>query len=592
MPASSTTEHAVDIGSKSFTTAHHDTVTVRRPGLATRPLAWGDLLTAAQLRVLAIVLLVGVSLGVRCFQLDAYGLSEDETNKLRAVTAYRQLDFSANAEHPMVMKLAMLASVETAGAWNTIAPRLHAPAIAEETALRLPNAIAGSLLTVLIFLTCELLFGLPTALWAAMFWTLDVNAAALNRIGKEDTLLLFSLFLGAYFFERGQARSEHDADGAQRWFARSGGAFGLMFASKYMPHYFGLHALFAFAAGHPGAGPKKVRFFRAMGVTFLIANCALLLPATWSYLAGYGKGNMQEHSGYFFAQHVYTNTISASPFGTPIWFYVTALLTKIPLFLLMLMAIGLVQMVVRRRERGMVFLRVFLLFAVLPYSLIASKFLRYMLPVFAMLDIVAAVGVVWLLGFMRQLLEQRNGHGHRVAAIEGGAGDARVDSPRSTTWGLWRPRIAMAGIVVASILDPLSALVSTAPFYSLHQNNLAARFFAPGSLFPDDEFYDAGVREAVRDIARIAKPGAVIASDATKSVRVYLERAGRTDIQSLSLSSRGMPTRTPETWVLAQDGHTYFENHAMLDQIRARSLPAREYHVGGGVAVQVFRYPD
>jgi hypothetical protein len=589
MPASSTTEHAVDIRPKSFATAHTDTVNVRRPALAPRPVALSDLLTATQLRVLALVLLVGVSLGVRCFQLDAYGLSEDETNKLRAVASYRQLDFSANAEHPMVMKLAMLASMETADAWNTIAPRIHAPAISEETALRLPNAIAGSLLTVLIFLICELLFGLPTALWASLFWTLDVNAAALNRIGKEDTLLLFSLFLGAYFYERAKKQGEHDAEGAQRWFARSGGAFGLMLAAKYMPHYFGLHALYAVADGQTGGGPHKRRFFQAMGLVFLVANFALLLPSTWSYLAGYASGGMQEHSGYFFAHHVYSNNISATPFGTPIWFYVTALVTKIPLFLLVLMALGLVQMVVRRRERGFVFLRVFLLFALVPYSLVASKFLRYMLPVFAILDIVAAVGVVWLLGFMRQLLEPRSGQ--RPQPGDGQLPE-RGDGPRTTTWGQWRPRIAMAGIVVASILDPLSALVSTAPYYSLHQNGVAARFFSPGALFPDDEFYDAGVREAVRDIARVAKPGAVIASDATKVVRVYLEREGRTDIQALSLSIHGMPVHTPETWVLAQDGHTYFENHAMLDRIRARSLPAHEYHVGGGVAVQVFRYPE
>ena len=117
--------------------------------------------------------------------------------------------------------------------------------------------------------------------------------------------------------------------------------------------------------------------------------------------------------------------------------------------------------------------------------------------------------------------------------------------------------------------------------------------FAPGSLFPDDEFYDAGVREAVSDIAQVAKPGAVIASDATKVVKVYLERAGRTDMRAISLSMDGLPAEpASETWVLAQDAHTYYENEATLDQIRARSVPAREYHVGGGVAVQVFHYPE
>jgi hypothetical protein len=546
--------------------------------IASPALAWGDLFSAAQVRTIAIAVFIGLSLVVRCLHLDAYGLSEDETNKLHAVASYRQLDFSANAEHPMVMKLAMFASIQTAGAWNAIAPRLHATAISDETALRLPNAIAGSLLTGVIFLLCELLFGLPTAIWASLFWALDVNAAAINRIGKEDTFLLLFLLLGAYFYERAKVQArQQDTPGAQRWFARSGGAFGLMLASKYMPHYFGLHALFAVAANDPHGGPKRGRFFRAMGLAFLIANFALVLPPTWSYLQGYVHGNMQTHTGYFFAQHLYDNAISLSPFGTPIWFYVTALITKIPLVPLGLILLGLVQMFVRRRDRGMVFLRVFLLFALIPYSFVASKFLRYLLPVFAMLDIIAAVGVVWLLGVLRRLLEQRTG---------------RAPSWSSGTWGLWRPRIAMAAIVVASVLDPLSALVSSGPFYSLHQNALAARFTTPGMLFPDDEFYDAGVREAVTDLARVAQPGAVIASDAMNVVQVYLDRTGRTDLRSVSLSQNRLSSmQAPEIWVLAQDAHTYFENQATLKQLRTRSAPTREYVVGGGVAVQVFQFP-
>jgi Dolichyl-phosphate-mannose-protein mannosyltransferase len=572
MPASSTTEHAVDIGPKRFASAPPETVAVQQPVLAPPALVWGDLLTAAQARVLTIALLIGLALVIRCVQLGSTGFSEDETNKLRAVASYRQLDLSANAEHPMIMKLAMFASMETAGAWNAIAVGLHAPTISDEAALRLPNAIAGSVITGTIFLLCELLFGLPTAIWASLFWALDVNAAALNRIGKEDTFLLLFLLLGAYFYERAKAQIKTDRVGAQRWYARAGGAFGLMMASKYMPHYFGLHALFAAADGVPGTGPKKRRFFGAMGVAFLIANFTLLLPQTWMYLAGYLHGDMQEHTGYFFAHQIYNNNLSATPFGTPIWFYATALLTKIPLVPLLLMALGVAQMVVRRRERGFIFLRVFLLFALVPYSLVSSKFLRYMLPTFAILDIVAAVGVVWLLGFLWRLLEQR--------------------TSRNGSWGAtWRPRIAMAAIVVASVLDPLSALIGSAPFYSLHQNAMAMRFFPPGSLFPDDEFYDAGVREAVNDIVRVAQPGAVIASDATKVVQVYLERAGRRDLQSVSLSAHGLPTDAREIWVLAQDAHTYFENEAMLHAIRARSAPLREYLVGGGVAVQVFRYP-
>ena len=90
-----------------------------------------------------------------------------------------------------------------------------------------------------------------TALWAGLFWALDVNAAAINRIGKEDTFLLLFLLLGAYFYERAkvQARLHGDTEGAQRWYARSGGAFGLMLASTGGND----RSLFELAAGIEGA---------------------------------------------------------------------------------------------------------------------------------------------------------------------------------------------------------------------------------------------------------------------------------------------------------------------------------------------------
>src|SRR5439155_24060149 len=49
-------------------------------------------------------LLAGV---VRIGALDTYGFSEDEINKVQAIEQYRAGHFGANAEHPMLMKLAI-----------------------------------------------------------------------------------------------------------------------------------------------------------------------------------------------------------------------------------------------------------------------------------------------------------------------------------------------------------------------------------------------------------------------------------------------------------------------------------------------------
>src|SRR5260370_12784036 len=106
-------------------------------------------ITRAHARVVALALTTALALGFRIAALSTYGLSEDEIHKVRAIERYRAGDFSANAEHPMLMKLAMWGSVDLANAWNSIAPPGKTMAI--ETAIRLPNAVAGTLTTVGLF---------------------------------------------------------------------------------------------------------------------------------------------------------------------------------------------------------------------------------------------------------------------------------------------------------------------------------------------------------------------------------------------------------------------------------------------------------
>ena len=62
---------------------------------------------------------------------------------------------------------------------------------------------AGSLTAIPLFLLTAALFDRPTAYWAAAFWSFGVNAITYNRIGKEDTLMVFFMlfpFQGAGCF--------------------------------------------------------------------------------------------------------------------------------------------------------------------------------------------------------------------------------------------------------------------------------------------------------------------------------------------------------------------------------------------------------
>lgn len=107
--------------------------------------------------VLTLTFLIVLGLGLRVKQLGAIGFAEDEINKLDAVHSYEHGDFTANSEHPMLMKVLMLMSLHAA------------PNASEEAAIRFPNAVIGALTVIPLFLLTAAFFDRWTALLAATF---------------------------------------------------------------------------------------------------------------------------------------------------------------------------------------------------------------------------------------------------------------------------------------------------------------------------------------------------------------------------------------------------------------------------------------
>jgi hypothetical protein len=244
----------------------------------------------------------------------------------------------------------------------------------------------------------------------------------------------------------------------------------------------------------------------------------------------------------------------------PATFYLRLLATKVPLAVLGATAAGLIELVRRRSERGYVLLRVWLVFVLLPYSLMAAKFIRYALPLFAAVDLVAAVGFI-----------------------------------AGTRWLLrksWLPRVTRVTVsvlaLVVSVVALGAGLQSAHPFYSVFRNAVGERIAAAGETFPE-EAYDYGVREAVAAIAETAEPSGFLVSDAPAVVAYYLNAAGRTDLQVRSLSGQGIPYGRQPSWVIVQDDHATFENHDVVAQLRRQSVPWREFRAGDALTAQVFR---
>jgi hypothetical protein len=515
--------------------------------------------------VLALALLVLLGFGLRLSGISSIGFAEDEINKLEAVRAYEQGDIRPNAEHPMLMKALIYVSMQA----QHIINRSTGSNIGDEAALRFPNVLFGALTVVPLFLLTAAFFDRRTALTASALWAFGINAITYNRIAKEDTLLVFFMLFAFYFYLRGKQTSGYDQKSKRRHYAWSGVSFGLMLASKYFPHYFGLNALYHYlfrvrerAPGEP-TGKVPPLFYILLGVVFLAANPIILLPQTWEYLNAFTSGQLITHNGYLMGDTLYRNTLSGTPFwGMPIYFYALFLLVKLPLPLLLALVIGLVECVRRFRQPGHGFLLLMFVLWIVPYSLMGGKWLRYTVSLMPFVYMIAAVGILALLRWCVSLFSETSA--------------ARVR------------RFAGALILLVFILLPAWTAYANRPHYAMYTNLLGGGRM--GYYFPHDEFYDDGLREALRFVCEKAPQRATIVHETPGVVRYYLWKYNRTDLQSRVLSDRSLSLEAlPQpVYVVVQRGRTYFENREKLVSVRARYRKVHEVLIEGASAVEVY----
>src|SRR5437867_5693143 len=244
-------------------------------------------------KLLIIIVTVAIGFCARAYRLDAAGFAEDEANKIFAARAYEQGDFTANAEHPMVMKMLCFASTHVASAWNRAAGQSLDLWISEETALRLPNAAFGALTVIPLLLLTTGLLGFRVGLVTSLLWALGLDAIWFNRTVKEDTMLVFFMLWGFYLYYRAKQMPVLDVAGQERLYSLAGAAFGLMMASKYFPHYWALNLLFYSLFGYdlrnnwPLTRAMWRKYFAAMLLAFVMFNPAAFFPQTWRYLWKY-----------------------------------------------------------------------------------------------------------------------------------------------------------------------------------------------------------------------------------------------------------------------------------------------------------------
>ena len=85
--------------------------------------------------------------------------------------------------------------------------------------------------------------------------------------------------------------------------------------------------------------------------------------------------------------------------------------------------------------------------------------------------------------------------------------------------------MVVTAIVVAIFVGlPAWTAFANGPHYALYTNALAAD--KAGFFFPHDEFYDDGLREAIKYVCDVAPNGATVAHETPGVARHYWRRLG------------------------------------------------------------------
>lgn len=522
--------------------------------------------------VLSFFLLAGF--GLRVWNLGSESLSEDELNKLETVAEYRTKGLTGrNGEHPFLMKGFQTLSLTAADELNKFAFSSNPNAkISDESALRFPTAIFGTLTILLIFLVTNELFGSSIGLIAAALWAVDPNAVGFDRIAKEDSFLLFFFLLANFFWLRGQTKAENKENNWTKCVWLTAISFGAMFASKYLFHlifitigYFTVIRAVPTTNWRIGKN-RWLIFYALIGVSFLIFNPTVLLPDTWRQMLSFSREQKIVHDSYEFAGNLYQNKLTLWLSGVPWTFFYVYILVKTPILTLIFFLVGLPILLRRKLGDGRFFILLWLFLWFLPFTFLGGKFTRYFTTAEPLILILAAIGsfitAKWL--------------GNKFFS-------KKLTLRYIFIWTL--PAVMIAASFFSSF--------SFAPNYRLYTNKIGGGKAFAGFYFPHDEFYDTSVREVVSTVASQAGSGSKIANETPGLFEYYFKKNGRNDLISISLSDKTkIANLTAGDFIVDARGRRYFSNKNYLDYLENTIKPFAEINISGINSVKIYQLDE
>jgi hypothetical protein len=270
------------------------------------------------------------------------------------------------------------------------------------------------------------------------------------------------------------------------------------------------------------------------------------------------------HDSYEFMGRLYPHRFQDWLRGEPWYFYFALIWTKLPVLTLTSFVLGVGLLFRRKSGDGRYFLLLWFGLWAIAFMTPGGKFTRYLTSVLPAIMIAAAMGV-------------------QFAARRLGRFCARIFQNESLKV---YARSALASLV---IISAFWSAARAAPHYRLYMSVLGGGPAKAGVYFPQDEFYDAYVQDAMIEIARRARPNARVASELPSVAAYYAQRANRPDLVCVELSDPAeLEMLTRGDFVLDARGRNYLNNQGMLARLRRTSAPVSTIAVGSVPAAYVY----
>lgn len=476
-----------------------------------------------------IILFLSVVLAflLRILLISEYGLSEDEVLKVLATQDYRNLDFSANAQHPALMKLLITLSIILFGE--------------TEFAVRLPNVFVASLTIYPIFYLGRELFNEPTGILASLLWAVDIPAISFATIAKEDSLLTFFWILSVFYF----IKSLKDI----RYLQPTGICVGFAFTSKYIAIILVLFLLILYKMYHENSVlPRAKKVARicippALLIFFLI-NFPIFLPSSLVKIFNHYIIHTRPYpprTGRIMMDNLFR--------FRPLYWFLLFIFVKTPILFLVILLIG-IGYSVKYRTRPYMILLLWILIPLIIFSITGgfSRYILVMIPAFVLLS---ANGILrfsdWLVSNIPRKYKKPKMKISKGIAIS---------------------------IIIITCLHSFVVGIAVSPYYRMYVNELGGGSDKAGYYFPQDSVYDYYLREAIFYVNENAPENAVIAMHVPIVGKYY----GRQDLDFISVTE--LPVNI-DLWngykvsfVIIQESRIFFENEKQVENLQNSLSPS------------------